>query len=89
MTLDKIVKKLSPAVIEEMDKLSPADLEKVVVQAEQAITEAAEALEQNPKLQAARQAVSDLSAGMREVRAYQKAKSAYALLRLKESGTSA
>jgi hypothetical protein len=84
MKLEKILKQLSSDVREEMDGMSEAQLEKVIVQSEEALEKATRERDSNPGYKSAKQAVSDLSAGLKDVRKYQGAKKGYALHRLKE-----
>lgn len=86
MKLEKIVKKLGQELIDEMDSMPVDQLEKVIVNGENAIAEATEQRDANEKYKAARTAVKDLSAGLKEVKGFQSAKIQYALMRLKEMG---
>ncbi len=86
MNIDKVLKKLPPAVIEVMDAMGATDLQQAVVQSEEAIHTATEELEANPKYQAVCEAKKDLSAGLRDLKSYQRAKIAYALHLLREKG---
>lgn len=81
--LNKIKKKLG-AVIEELDAKSEQDLEKTVYQAEEAVETATMERDANTKYQEAKLAVSDLSSGLKDVKAYQGAKKQYALYRLRQ-----
>jgi hypothetical protein len=84
--LDKILKKLSDSVIEELDAMSGPALEKAVAQSEENISRATRERDANKEYKIAKAAVSDLSAGLRDAKAYQNAKIQYALLRLREMG---
>lgn len=84
MNVEKILKKLQPAIVQEMDGMDKAQLEKVIVQSQEAIAEATDARDANSQYRAAKQATKDLSAGLKEVKSYQTAKMQYALIRLRE-----
>lgn len=81
MKLSKAVDLLSPSVLDEIFALSDneAALDKIVSHSEHAIAFAAKERDENPSYQAAKQACKDLSEGLKEVKAYQKAKAAVAL----------
>ena len=79
--LEKIKKQLAH-VIEELDAMSPSELEKAVVASEVSIGTAVKELEANDKYTAAKEVCKDLSSGLKDVRKYQGAKIAYALFRL-------
>lgn len=81
---EKITKKLIDSVMEEMDAMDTADLQRTIAEAEEAIATAKKEMEKNPEYQRAKEAVSDLSRGMKDTKAYQNAKIQYCLLRLKE-----
>lgn len=86
MSLEKILKKLPQAVVEEMNAAEPKALAAGIVQSEKALVEAKEGLDANSKYQDARENVKALSQSFRELKSYQTAKIQYALLRLKELG---
>lgn len=84
MKLEKIIKKLPKSVVEEMDALPETNLQVMIAQSEESIATAVRERDNNPQYQAAKQAVLDLSAGLRDVKSYQTAKIQYALYRLRE-----
>jgi hypothetical protein len=84
MKIDKIRKALPAVVLEEMDKLGETDLQKSIAQSEEAIAQATRERDANTKYNDAKQAVSDLSEGLKGVKKYQTAKIHYALQRLRE-----
>lgn len=87
MKLSKRLDKLTPTAIDEIftrGSNSLADLHKVVSDSEAAIIKATKERDANPEYKKAKQAVSDLGAGLREVRQFQKAKAALALALLHE-----
>lgn len=86
MKLESIVKKLSKDAISELDAMNETALNTAVIQSEQAINEARESLDENEKYQEAKENCKAMSAGYREVKAYQSAKIQYALFRLRELG---
>lgn len=84
--LSKIVDKIGQETIDEMDSYDEQQLRSVVVNAQSSMQDAKEELEANREYQRAKLAIKDLSAGKREVDSRQKAKTTYALYRLKEMG---
>ncbi len=86
MTLDKILKKLPKAVVEEMDEKGEDALMIGITGSEQALAKAKQELEDNHRYQEAKENVKALSQGYRDLKGYQTAKIQYALLRLKELG---
>lgn len=75
---------LSDDVRSELDAMDAGALNKVIADASEAIATAKKELDANPKYQAAKEAVTDCSAGMKEVKKYQGAKINYSLRRLRE-----
>lgn len=85
MKLESIIKKLPEQVVEVLNNcIDEKELQALIANSEEAIATALRERDANPQYQAARQAVKDLSAGMREVKSYQGAKIQYALHRLRE-----
>lgn len=82
--LEKIKKKLSDDVVQDIEALDTPGLNKLIADAEQAIATAKEERDANPKYAAAKEAVTDLSQGLKEVKSYQRAKVELALMHLKE-----
>jgi len=76
--------KLPESVVEELDAMDEQALQKQVTDSTQAISTAKKERDENENYQAAKLAVSDLSAGLKEVKAYQGAKIAHCLARLTE-----
>lgn len=83
MKLSKIAKKLPDSVIEEIDLMSQAELEKTIAQSEENISRATRERDANLQYRQAKEAVSDLSAGLRDVKAFQNAKIHFALLKIR------
>lgn len=79
MTLQKLLKKLTETVATEMRAMTASELERCLADSERAIAKATKERNENPNYQAAKQAVKDLSEGLRELRSYQNAKIEYAL----------
>lgn len=77
--LDKISKLLGDDTLKELDALSTSDLKSRVVIAEQSIAQAIQELEANPKYQEFKEALKDLSGGLRDVKKRQNAIIAYAI----------
>lgn len=84
MKLDKILKQLDKDTVEAILRLDQPEIKDLIVQSEEAIAQATRERDANPHYQAARQAVKDLSEGLRDVKKRQTAKIAYALRRLRE-----
>lgn len=84
MKLEKILKKLPEAVVQEMDTLVAVGLNAVIAQAEEAMASAIRDRDANPKYQSAKQACKDLSEGLKDTKNYQTAKIHYALHLLRE-----
>lgn len=68
----------------ELDSLSAESLHKVIADAEEAILTATKERDANEKYQQAKQAVTDLSSGLKDLKKYQGAKIGYSLKRLRE-----
>lgn len=83
MKLKKILKDLDKDTIESMDALDEAALKNDIALSEEAIASAVRARDAMPEYAAAKQAVSDLSTSVRELKKRQNAKIAYALRRLR------
>lgn len=79
MKLDKIQKKLSAEVLQDLDRLNKEELHATIAAAEEAIAKATRERNALPGYQSAKQAVKDLSEGLKEVKSYQTAKIAYSL----------
>ena len=75
---------LSDDARNELDGMSAESLNKVIADASQAIQTATKERDANEHYQAAKLAVTDLSAGLRDVKKYQGAKIGYSLNRLRE-----
>jgi hypothetical protein len=75
---------LSEDVRNELDGMPPSGLHKVIADAEEAIAQATKERDGNEKYQQAKQAVSDLSLGLKDLKKYQGAKIKYSLRRLRE-----
>ncbi len=89
MSLSKKLDRLTPTAIEEIIQApNPAGLHKVVSDSEASLAKATKERDANPEYQKAKQACADLSAGLREVRKFQKAKAALALAILGEDDLS-
>ncbi len=93
MSLSKKLDKLTPSAIEEIFTNAYNDefhesLHKVVSDSEASIQKATKERDAMPEYRKAKQAVTDLSAGLREVRQVQKAKAALALALLDEESLS-
>lgn len=87
MKIEKIMKALEGTdVIEEMNNMSDDDLKKRLVGAEQAIRQAKEELEENPKYQQLKEDMKAVKAGFGSVKKFQNAIIQYALIRLEEMG---
>lgn len=86
---EKIEKALGKEMLQELEALNSKEaLEKRIAQAEGAIKHAHDELEANEEYQARRQAVLDMSAGLKEVKKRQKAITEYCLHLLEEGGKS-
>jgi hypothetical protein len=77
--LEQIEKLLGKEFALELQGLAPEAIKEKVVQAEQAMKEASEELEANPKYQELKESLKALSEGKKEVNKRQKAIIAYAL----------
>lgn len=84
-TLDKIKKILPEETINEFDGFDQNGLRKVIADANEAILTATKERDENEAYQQAKQAVKDLSAGLKDVKKFQNAKIQYCLHRLRES----
>ena len=84
--LDKLQKSLGKSTIDDLNNKSPVDLKNTIVDAESSMKAAKEELESNPRYEAMKESLSDLSAGMKEVNKRQRAIIQYSLYRLEESG---
>lgn len=86
--LETARKTLGKQDLEELDKMSEADLKKRIVQASEAMREAHDKLEANEAYQRAKADASMLSQGKRDVNKRQNAFIAYCLHLLTEKGAS-
>jgi hypothetical protein len=86
MTLDKIQKILEPEILDEMNSLTPEQLEAKLVTSEKAIKEAKEQLEANPNFQELKENLKALRSGFTEVKKRQNSIIQYCLIRLEELG---
>lgn len=84
MKLSKILKQLNKEACAELDGMDKGRLEGSIAGSEEAIDKATRERDALPAYQGAKQAVKDLSEGLKELKNYQKAKIAYALRRLRE-----
>lgn len=75
---------LSEDVRNELDGMSAESLNKVIADASEAISQAKTERDANDKYQQAKLVVTDLSAGLKEVKKYQGEKIKYSLRRLRE-----
>lgn len=83
---EKIEKILGKPWMGDMDALSRQELQASIAQAEGAIKSTSDELEANEEYQSRKQAVLDMSQGLKEVRKRQKAIVEYALHLIEESG---
>jgi hypothetical protein len=83
---EKLVKVLGAVTAEELEAMDANALGVVIVQASDAIRTSKEELENNPKYQALKDALKDITAAKRELDARQKAKIAYSLELLEQKG---
>jgi hypothetical protein len=83
---EKLVKVLGQVTAEELEAMDANALGAVIVQASDAIRTSKEELESNPKYQALKDALKDITAAKRELDARQKAKIAYSLELLEQKG---
>ncbi len=65
--LTKAIESLGVETMKELEAMSKEDLSKRVIQAEQAMREAVDELEKNPKFQDLKESLRDLTAGKRGV----------------------
>lgn len=84
--LDKILGKLSKETVENMQTCSSQELKNLIVVSEQAIHESKDQLETNVSYQEAKDNLKFLRSGFNEVKKFQTAKIAYALILLEEKG---
>ncbi len=77
--LKKAFKNLDKETISEIESLDKQQLESLVVQSNQAIAQAEDELHANPNYSAAKDAIKDLSQGLKEVKKRQQSKIVYAL----------
>lgn len=82
----KLIAKLGPQTVEEMDAMSADALKKVIVDASTAMKQAKEELEANPQYQALKESLKACTEGKRELDSRQKARIAYSIDLLKEKG---
>lgn len=79
MKLDKILKKLDKATIEEMDAMDEPKIKNLIAVSEESIARATRERDGNDKYRSAKLAVKDLSEGLKDVKKRQNAKIQYAL----------
>lgn len=79
MKMSKIVKELGQQLVNEISTKDKAELEALIVEAEEAIRIATQERDANPHYQAAKQATKDLSEALRDVKKRQTAKIQLAL----------
>lgn len=79
MTLEKILKKLDPDTVNEMNAMDDAAVKNTVAESEEAIAKATRERNALPEYQEAKANCSALSQGLKEVKARQNAKIAYGL----------
>lgn len=84
MKLDKILKNLDEHTVEHINTLQPSGLKDLIAASEESMAAATRERDDNPQYQAAKQAVKDLSEGLRDVKKRQTAKIQYSLLRIRE-----
>jgi hypothetical protein len=84
--LDKVLKAIGEETKVEMDAMEETSLRNVIVQAQSAMSEVESQLDNNVEYQRILQLKSDMTQGKKEVDKRQKAKIAYALMRLEEVG---
>lgn len=83
MKFEKVMKKLSASTFEEMDMMDEAGLNKAIAQAEENISVALKEKDKNSRYQDAKSIVSDFNSATKDVKDYQGAKIAFALVKLK------
>lgn len=83
--VQRLVKALGRSTVEEMDALDKEALRTTIISAESAMKQAKEELDDNPRYQSMKEAISDLAAGMKDVNKRQRAIIQYALLKLEET----
>lgn len=81
--LDKIRNKIKKD-LEELDGMDETALRKVVADSEETVATATKQRDENEKYKKAKQAVKDLSGGLRDLKSFQNARKQYALHRLRE-----
>ena len=86
MTLEKINKVLDSETLEELNALTHEEVKARLVQAEQAIKEAHDELEANPRYNDLKAGLKAVREGYTGVKTRQSAIIAFALLRLEEDG---
>lgn len=79
MKLDKILKQLDTDTVKEMEAMDEAQVKTTIATAEEAIAKTIRERDANPQYQAAKQAVKDLSEGLKEVKKRQHAKIQFGL----------
>lgn len=84
--VEKAKKQLDAETVSEMLTMDEAALERVIVEANQAVAQAQTELEANPKYTTAKEAIKDLSQGLKEVRKRQNNKVTIALHLLESKG---
>ncbi len=84
--VEKAKKLLDAETVNELGAMSQSELEQVIVQAQQAMSQATSERDNNPHYQSAKLAIKDLSQGLREVNKRQNSKIVMALHLLEEKG---
>jgi anti-sigma28 factor (negative regulator of flagellin synthesis) len=84
--LDKVLKAIGEETKVEMDAMEETSLRNVIVQAQSAMSEVQSQLDNNVEYQRISELKNDMTQGKKEVDKRQKAKIAYALMRLNEVG---
>lgn len=86
MASEKILKALGPDTIDEMNTMDEHELQKTIVEANGAMKQVEEELEENEPYQEIKAKKSAMEQGKREVDKRQKARIRYSLTRLEEIG---
>lgn len=84
MKLEKILKKLTETVVEELDGMDVSQLHKMISDCEVNIAKAQLERDNNPKYQSAKEIAGDFNGALNEAKGYQRAKIAYVLIKLSD-----
>ena len=87
--LGKIQKKLGEETVQELDGLGADDLRKVIVRSQMSIEDTLTELKTNREYLKAKEGVTMMEAGLKEVKSRQGAKIKYAMHRMRELGKDA